>query len=121
MCHEGLALHQRFQTFHNIGCGRRQHLADNIIASGGLPERFGTTLVIEIANYRPRIKNLRPTKAIAVVPVAQLGIFFAGTVVFSHLLHFIGSKAEIFTVPVIQNGIDLQIIQSTENTLLCNP
>ena len=77
-------------------------------------------VVAEIANNRPGVKHIRLTETIAVVPVANLLVFFCRVIVLRHFLHFTGSKPKIFAVAFIQDGVDLQIVQSAENAFSGN-
>ena len=85
---EGFALHQQLQTLHNIRRCRSQHLADDVIASRRLPERFGTAVIIEISNNRPGIKNLGIAEKVAIIPIAELLIFIRSMIVVRHLMYF---------------------------------
>ena len=117
---KGLALHQQLQTLHNIRCCRSQHLTDDIIASGRLPECFGTAVIVEVPNDRPGIKNLGITEAVPIIPIAELLILIRCAVVFRHLTHFVRGETEILAITFIQDGVDFQVVQAAEDTLLCN-
>ena len=88
MRNEGFALHQQLQTLHNIRRCRSQHLADDVIASGRLPERFGTAVIIEVSNDRPGIKNLGIAEKVTIIPLAKLLIFIRSMIVVRHLVYF---------------------------------
>ena len=120
MRNKGLALHQQLQTLHNIRCCRSQHLTDDVVASGGLPKCFGTAVVVEVSNDRPGIKNLGITEAVPIIPIAELLILIRCAVVFRHLTHFVRGETKILTITFIQDGVDFQVVQAAEDTLLCN-
>ena len=106
------------QTLVNFIIGIFKNLADNIIASGGLPESFRFAIVAEIIDDRPRIEYVGITEAITVVPFADLGVPITRAVILCHLPHFFRRKAEVVAVFFIENGVDFQIVQTAENTLL---
>ena len=85
---KGFALHQQLQTLHNIRRCRSQHLTDDVIASGGLPECFGTAVIIEVSNDRPGIKNLGIAEKVTIIPIAELLIFIRSMIVVRHFMYF---------------------------------
>lgn len=72
MCNKRFSLHQQFQAFHDIRCGDRQYLADNIVAAGRLPKSPGTTSMIKIVDNGPGVKNVCLPEPVSVIPVANL-------------------------------------------------
>ena len=95
-----------------------EDLTDNIIAAGRLPIGPCLTITAEIVNDRPGIKDICVTEPVSVVPLAQLFVFFLSMVIGCHFLNFLSGKAKVRTVLPVEYGIDCQIVQTAENTLL---
>ena len=75
-------------------------------------------MIAEISDDGPWIENFRAAKAVTVIPFAKLLIPFGGTVVCRHLSDFGAGEAEVLAVPLIQNRVYFQIVQTTKNTFL---
>ena len=75
-------------------------------------------MIAEISDDGPWIENFRTAKAVTVIPFAKLLILFGGAVVCRHLSDFGGGEAEVLAVPLIQNRVYFQIVQTTKNTFL---
>ena len=97
-----------------------EHLTDDVVAAGGKPITTGFALVAEVVDHRPGIEDLSIAKTITVIPGAEFIVFVRRTVVGCHFPYFVRRKAEVFAVPVVENGVDLQVVQAAEDALLGN-
>ena len=118
--HKGLSLHKQLQALHDVRCGLRQHLADDLVAAGGLPERLGAAVVVEITDDRPGVEDLTVSKTVAVVPIAKLLVLLRHPVIGRHLLDFLRGKAKVFAVTILQDRVHFQIIEAAEDAFLGN-
>ena len=60
------------------------------------------------------------SKAVAVIPIAQLLILLSGIIIGCHFLNFIRGEAEILAITIFQDRVNLQIIQTAEDAFFCN-
>ena len=96
------------------------NLTDDVVASRGKPKCSRLTVIAEIVNNRPRVKNIRLAEAVAVIPFANLVELIRSTVVRRHFFYFVCSKSEIFAVFIIEDRIYCKVIQPTENAFFGN-
>ena len=85
-------------------------LPDDLIVAGGQPECFWLASTIKVVDYRPGVEDFRFTKPVAVIPFADLIVFFRHPVVRRHLLHLIRSEPEVGAVFVVQDGINGDVV-----------
>ena len=112
---EGFTLQKRLQTFIDICTGFREHFSDDLIAAGGLPIGTGTAVIAEVIDQGPGIENLIFAKTIPVIPFAEFIIMIGCAVVCGHFPHLLRRETEVSAVFLIQDGVDGQIIESTED------
>ena len=110
------SLQQLMEFFVDAFIGIRQDFTNDFIISSRLPKCPGLAFVAEIIDDRPGIEDFCLTKFVSIVSGANFIIFIFGMIIPCHLLDFFGSETEILAVFVIKDCVDLEIVQSTENT-----